>query len=141
MIGYLDTSAALKLVISEPETKALSGYLQHEARTSDLSVVAAWLLHAELHCAANRRPESVDSTQVRSVLDVIDLIDVERADLIAAGSSPRRGTAAGGPQLRASGGGSVVAAERRSQRHGRWMTGAIERHSTRRGLLTGLDQA
>ena len=90
MIGYLDTSAALKLVISEPQTKALSGYLQREARTSALSVVAAWLLHTELHCAANRRPEFVDSTQVRSVLDVVDLIDVERADLIAAGSSPYR---------------------------------------------------
>ena len=90
MIGYLDTSAALKLVVSEPETKALSGYLQREASTSGLSVVAAWLLHTELHCAANRRAESVDATQVRSVLDVVDLIDVERADLIAAGSSPYR---------------------------------------------------
>lgn len=90
MIGYLDTSAALKLVISEPETRALSGYLQHEARSSALSVVAAWLLHTELHCAANRRPEYVDATQVRGVLEVVDLVDVERADLIAAGSSPYR---------------------------------------------------
>lgn len=90
MIAYLDASAALKLVVSEPETETLSSYLQSEARDSQLEVLAGWLLHTELHCAARRRPETVAIEKIRQVLDVVTLVDLERADLLTAGLLPGR---------------------------------------------------
>ena len=53
-LSYFDTSAAMKLLTAEAESEALrEGLARDESRT----VVASWLLHTELHCAAGRRPE------------------------------------------------------------------------------------
>lgn len=88
MISYVDASAAMKLLVDEPESAALLAYLQ--SPTHERQLVASWLLHAELHCAANRHPNDVDLDAVRIVLDTVSLIDLTRGDLLTAGTLPGR---------------------------------------------------
>jgi predicted nucleic acid-binding protein len=88
VICYLDTSAAMKLLIDEPESEALLTYLQ--SPTHERQLVASWLLHTELHCAANRHPDDVEVDSVRVVLDTVSLIDLTRGDLLTAGTLPGR---------------------------------------------------
>ncbi len=80
-LSYVDTSAAMKLVIDEPESAALA-----EGLSADRQLIASWLLHTELHCAAGRHPDHVDFTSVRAVLDAVNLVDLTRGDMIAAGT-------------------------------------------------------
>jgi predicted nucleic acid-binding protein len=80
--AYLDTSAAMKLLIEEPESEALLRELTGSARR----VAASWLLHTELHCAAGRNPAVIAVEAVTRVLDAIDLVDLTRGDLLAAGT-------------------------------------------------------
>jgi predicted nucleic acid-binding protein len=86
VISYLDTSAAMKLLIDEPESAALA----HQLATSPESrqIVASWLLHTQLHCAANRHPDDIDLDAVGVVLDVVSLVDLSRGDLLTAGTLP-----------------------------------------------------
>lgn len=88
MICYLDTAAAMKLLVEESESAALATYLQ--AADEQRQLVASWLLHAELHCAANRHPDDVDLESVGIVLDTVSLIDLTRGDLLTAGTLPGR---------------------------------------------------
>lgn len=88
MICYLDTSAAMKLLVEESESAALTTYLQ--SATEERQLVASWLLHTELHCAANRHPDDVDLDSVGIVLDAVSLIDLTRGDLLTAGTLPGR---------------------------------------------------
>ena len=80
---YLDTSAAMKLVIEEAESDALVDELAFDG---DRRLVSSWLLHAEMHCAAGRHPRDVDLDAVRAVLDTVSLVDLTRGDLLAAGT-------------------------------------------------------
>ncbi len=88
MICYLDTSAAMKMLVEERESSALVAHVQSKA--DDIQVVASWLLHTELHCAARRHPDEVDVISVALVLDTISLIDLTRGDLLTAGALPGR---------------------------------------------------
>ncbi|MCU1655654.1 MAG: domain protein putative toxin of system [Pseudonocardiales bacterium] len=88
MISYLDTSAAMKLLVEESESAALATYLQ--AAEAERQLVASWLLHTELHCAANRHPDDVELDSVAIVLDTVSLIDLTRGDLLTAGTLPGR---------------------------------------------------
>jgi uncharacterized protein len=88
VIRYLDTSAAMKLLVEESESAALAAYLQSDDGQRQL--VASWLLHTELHCAANRHPEDVDLDSVGIVLDAVSLVDLTRGDLLTAGTLPGR---------------------------------------------------
>lgn len=81
-VTYLDTSAAMKLLVDEPESEALL----EELSGRDRRLVASWLLHAELHCAAGRNPATLPIESVGTVLDVVTLVDVTRGDLLAAGT-------------------------------------------------------
>lgn len=81
-VTYLDTSAAFKLVIAEPESSALGRLF---AQDQERRVVASWLLHTEMHCAAGRHSGDVDIELVDSVLRAVRLVDVSRQDLVAAG--------------------------------------------------------
>lgn len=85
MIAYLDTSAAMKLLVEERESAALATYL---ATPADRQLVASWLLHVELHCAANRHPDDLDLAAVNVVLEVVSLVDLTRGDLLTAGTLP-----------------------------------------------------
>jgi predicted nucleic acid-binding protein len=82
-ISYLDTSAAIKLVLEEPQSEALTAELAGEVGRR---LVSSWLLHTEMHCAAGRHPQSVDLEAVGTVLDSVSLIDLTRGDLLAAGT-------------------------------------------------------
>ena len=89
MISYLDTSAAMKLLVAEAESDALAAYFQSPpAGTDERTLVASWLLHTELHCAANRHPDEVGLDSVRILLDTVSLIDLTRGDLLTAGTLP-----------------------------------------------------
>ena len=81
--SYLDTSAAMKLIVEEAESEALARVLGAE---EDRRLVASWLLHTELHCAAGRHPDAVEVAAVKAVLDVVNLVDLTRGDLLAAGT-------------------------------------------------------
>lgn len=81
-LAYLDTSAAIKLVIEEPESEALTGTLA----SSSSRLVSSWLLHTEMHCAAGRHPGDIGIDAVTAVLDTVGLVDLTRGDLIAAGT-------------------------------------------------------
>lgn len=48
----------------------------------------AWLLHAELHCAARRHPDAIAVDAVTELLDSVSLVDLTRGDLLTAGSLP-----------------------------------------------------
>ncbi len=80
-LSYVDASAALKLVIDEPQSAALADGL-----STDRRLVASWLLHTELHCAAGRHPHDVDVAVIQEVLDTVDLADLTRGDMISAGT-------------------------------------------------------
>jgi uncharacterized protein len=88
VISYLDTSAAMKLLVEETESGALTTYLQSADEQFD--VVASWLMHTELRCAANRHPDEVDRSAVDIVLDTVTLVDLTRGDLLTAGALPGR---------------------------------------------------
>ena len=91
MICYLDTSAAMKLLVEESESEALAGHLMTPlGPAAERVLVAAWLLHTELHCAANRHPADIDLESVGTVLETVSLIDVTRGDLLTAGALPGR---------------------------------------------------
>jgi hypothetical protein len=81
-LAYLDTSAAIKLVIEEAESATLAESLS----SSSDRLVSSWLLHTEMHCAAGRYPQDVELDTVRAVLDTINLVDLTRGDMIAAGT-------------------------------------------------------
>lgn len=88
MISYLDTSAAMKLLVDEAESGALLSYLQSAGE--DRQLVSSWLLHTELHCAAHRKPRDIDAAAVGVVLEATTLIDISRGDVLTAGALPGR---------------------------------------------------
>jgi len=83
-VAYVDTSAAMKLVVDEPESAALA----RELVEGDRRLASSWLLHTEMHCAAGRRPESVALDAITVVLRRVTLVDLTRGDLLAAGGHP-----------------------------------------------------
>jgi predicted nucleic acid-binding protein len=91
VICYLDTSAAMKLLVEEPESASLADYFAAPTTGSEpVSVVASWLLHTELHCAAQRHPGDVDAEAAEAVLDAVSLVDLTRGDVLTAGALPGR---------------------------------------------------
>lgn len=88
MISYLDTSAAMRLVVEETESQALASYLSAPlAQAPPRRLVASWLLHTELQ-RASRHPDEVDVEALQIVLDAVALVDVTRGDLLTAGTLP-----------------------------------------------------
>lgn len=71
-VAYLDTSAAMKLVIEQTESEALVAALTDSSRR----LAASWLLHSELHCAAGRHPAIIPIDAITAVLDAVSLVDV-----------------------------------------------------------------
>jgi predicted nucleic acid-binding protein len=85
VIVYVDTSAALKLVVEEPESGPTADFLSSAGQRGE-RLVASMLLHTELHCAANRR--GLPPELVNDVLDGINLVDLTRSDLLYAAALP-----------------------------------------------------
>lgn len=89
MIVYVDTSAAMKLLVEEKESAVLADHLERRIQDGD-RLAASLLLHAELHGAANRRPEHIEHEAVSEVLSAIALVDIENGDLTTAPLLPGR---------------------------------------------------
>ncbi len=89
MIAYVDTSAAIKLLVDEDESAALADHVEALREGGD-TLVASLLLHTELRCAANRHPDEVSPDAVSDVLSAVALVDVERGDLMTAPLLPGR---------------------------------------------------
>lgn len=85
MIRYVDTSAAVKLLVEESGSAALAADLDASLRSGD-TLVSSMLLYTELHCAVTRRAV-LDVRAVNDVLARIELVDLEREDLVTAGAS------------------------------------------------------
>lgn len=85
MIIYADTSAAFKLIVEEVESPKIAEYLDTLLDRGD-EVISSWLLHTEMHCAADRR-RAIHPEAVNEVLEFLELVDIERADLQRAASS------------------------------------------------------
>lgn len=90
MILYVDTSAALKLLVEEAESEALADYLEEIRSSTSNTLVASLLLHRELYFAANRRPADIDTDEIADVLSTLALIDPESGDLVTAPLLPGR---------------------------------------------------
>jgi predicted nucleic acid-binding protein len=87
LIIYLDTSAALKLVVEETESTAVAEYLSAAVRRGD-QLVASMLLYTELHCAGKRC--GLPAELITTVLGGINLVDLARSDLMYAAAMPGR---------------------------------------------------
>ncbi|MGO0575016.1 type II toxin-antitoxin system VapC family toxin [Ornithinimicrobium panacihumi] len=81
-LRYLDTSAALKLLVQEAESDGLARDLMAPGSV----LVSSMLLFTELHCAADRRG-FLHPVSVNLVLDSIALVDLTRDDLVRAATS------------------------------------------------------
>lgn len=88
MIVYLDTSAVLKVLIDEPDMQVMRESFNGWQLAGD-DLVSSFLLHTEMHCAAQRRGVAA-SEVVDTLLGAIGLIDIERAHLLAAARAPHR---------------------------------------------------
>lgn len=85
---YIDTSAALKLVLDEPESAALVAHLDRQRP----ELLACWLLETELRRAAVREP-ALTQTAVSDLLEGVALHGVPASLFREAGLLP-------GPHLR-----------------------------------------
>lgn len=88
MIIYVESSAAAKLLLAESETSAMIDFFDGFAEENH-GIVSNALLETELRRVALRT--NVPQIDVTSVLDRIDLIDVDRATFSAAGLLPDPG--------------------------------------------------
>lgn len=82
---YLDTSAALKLVIDEPESAALAAFLDEKQP----ELVACFLLETELRRAVHR-VDGLSQQLVGMVLDGVDLYELSVSLFHEAGVLPGR---------------------------------------------------
>src|SRR5215213_3838185 len=73
--------AAMRLIVDEPESRALA-----DALASDRRFVASWLLHTELHCASSRHPQEIPLAAIHAVLNTVNVVDLTRGDMLAAGT-------------------------------------------------------
>lgn len=82
MLVYTDTSAFLKLLVEEAESKELRSFFDGDGR----EFVSSMLLYTEAHCVASRQ-RSITRQSVSAALKAIALIEVEASDLERAGDS------------------------------------------------------
>ena len=82
-VCYLDASAAVKLLVDEAGSEALASVLSDA--DAGRRVVSSFLLHTELHCAADRHPDAIEVTAVNQLLAAVDLVDLTRGDMLGAG--------------------------------------------------------
>ena len=81
---YLDTSAAVKLLVEEPESVALAQYLDQP----NVETVACLLLETELRRFAVQH--AIPQQEVTAILDTISLFDMPHSLYYEAGILPGR---------------------------------------------------
>ncbi len=82
-VWYLDTSAALKLVVEESESDALARAIDHEQP----DLVACWLLETELRRAVQRE-QGLTQQVMSELLDGVSLYEVPASLFREAGVLP-----------------------------------------------------
>ncbi|HMI34014.1 MAG TPA: type II toxin-antitoxin system VapC family toxin [Propionibacteriaceae bacterium] len=82
--AYLDTSAAVKLLVEEPESVALAQYLDQP----NVETVACLLLETELRRFAVRH--AIPQQELTAILDTISLYDMPHSLYYEAGILPGR---------------------------------------------------
>jgi predicted nucleic acid-binding protein len=82
--AYLDTSAAVKLLVEEPESVALAQYLDQP----NVETVACLLLETELRRFAVQH--AIPQQEVTAILDTISLFDMPHSLYYEAGILPGR---------------------------------------------------
>jgi uncharacterized protein len=82
--AYLDTSAAVKLLVEEPESVALAQYLDQP----NVETVACLLLETELRRFAGRH--AIPQQELTAILDTISLYDMPHSLYYEAGILPGR---------------------------------------------------
>ena len=82
--AYLDTSAAVKLLVEEPESVALAQYLDQP----NLETVACLLLETELRRFAVRH--AIPQQEVTAILDTVSLYEMPHSLYYEAGILPGR---------------------------------------------------
>ncbi|GAB3504449.1 type II toxin-antitoxin system VapC family toxin [Amycolatopsis cihanbeyliensis] len=87
---YVETSAAVKLLVEEPESAALAGYLDGQVNDG-VELISSVLLETELRRFAARH--DLPQSAVSALLDRLAIADVDRAIFFEAGILP-------GPHLR-----------------------------------------
>src|SRR4051794_8373472 len=73
--------AAMKLIVDEPNHAHWTN-----AFASDRRFVASWLLHTELHCASGHHPREIPLASIHAVLNTMNVVDLTRGDMLAAGT-------------------------------------------------------
>ncbi|HEX9174992.1 type II toxin-antitoxin system VapC family toxin [Mycobacterium sp.] len=92
MIGYLDTSAALRVLTIGPRpgaarlTRRTQRYLDQLVEQGH-TVVSSVLLRTEILCQANRQPE-IDTNEVEEFLSMVNLVALDASDLDEAPNTP-----------------------------------------------------
>ena len=92
MIGYLDTSAALRALTIGPRpgaarlTRRTQRYLDQLVEQGH-TVVSSVLLRTEILCQANRQPE-IDTNEVEEFLSMVNLVALDASDLDEAPNTP-----------------------------------------------------
>ncbi|MCX6396212.1 MAG: type II toxin-antitoxin system VapC family toxin [Propionibacteriales bacterium] len=80
---YVDSSAALKIALNEPESAALAKTIDD----ADPQLVGCWLLETEMLRAVPRNPD-LTYEQVTAALEFIDLVETPRSTFREAGYLP-----------------------------------------------------
>ncbi|MQA63352.1 MAG: PIN domain-containing protein [Actinophytocola sp.] len=88
MTVYVETSAAAKLLVDEPESAQLSRYLD-ELVQSGVALVSSILIETELRRLAVRL--DLSQALVTDLLDRMDLVEPDRATFFEAGLLPGKG--------------------------------------------------
>lgn len=94
MIAYLDTSAALRVLVSGPTqesarlTRRVQRYLDEQVEQGH-TIVSAALLRTEILCQANRQPE-IDVGEAEHLLSLVNLVAIDPDDLADAPKTPGR---------------------------------------------------
>lgn len=83
MIAYVDTSAAIKLLVDEDGSDAMHDVLR--TWPDDATLCSSMLVFTELMCAADRR--GLDSCYASSFLQALVLYDLTKSDFLQAGES------------------------------------------------------
>jgi len=82
LTAYVETSAAAKLLVREPQTPALVAFLDSRAST----LISSSLLETELRRTALR--EGIDQELVSAILEKFEIVAPDRAVFVHAGLLP-----------------------------------------------------
>ncbi|MEX0835324.1 MAG: type II toxin-antitoxin system VapC family toxin [Nitriliruptor sp.] len=85
MTTYVDTSAAAKLLVEEPESSAVAGWLDEQVWSGGI-IASNLLLETELRRFAVR--EQLSQVAVTEILDRLELVEPDRALFHEAGILP-----------------------------------------------------